>query len=79
MDECKLHDVDFREADLTDADFHYSDLSFSQFHHSNLSSANFAEATNYSIDINANNVKGARFTRLEALSLLDSLGIELVD
>ena len=79
IDECKIHDADFREADLTEADFQYSDLSHSQFHHTNLSSANFAEATGYTIDINANNVKGARFTRLEALSLLESLGVELVD
>ena len=79
MDECKIHDADFREADLTEADFQYSDLSYSQFHHTNLSSANFVEATNYDIDINSNNVKGARFTRLEAVRLLEGLGVELVD
>ena len=54
-------------------------MSNSQFHHTNLSLANFAEATSYTIDVNANTVKGARFTRLEAVSLLESLGIELVD
>ncbi|MBF4300672.1 pentapeptide repeat-containing protein, partial [Vibrio anguillarum] len=38
-----------------------------------------SESTAYSIDVLENNVKKAKFSRYEALSLLESLGIELVD
>ncbi len=79
MDDCKIHDCDFRDADLSHAAFCYSDLTHSQFVNTNLSKADFTEATNYDIDIHTNNIKGAKFTRFEAVRLLERLGIELVD
>ena len=79
LEECKAHDVDFREAELTEANFSHSDLSNSLFGHTDLSDANFEEAVNYSIDILNNRLKGARFTRAEALGLLEGLDIELID
>ncbi|MEH6473845.1 MAG: pentapeptide repeat-containing protein [Halopseudomonas sp.] len=79
IEDCKAQDVDFREANLREANFSHTDLSHSLFNHTNLSAANFVEAFNYHIDIHFNEVKGAAFSRHEAVSLLDSLGIELVD
>lgn len=79
MDECKLHDVDFREADLSEANFSYSDFAHSLFHRTNLQAADFTEAVNYDLDIANNNVKSARFSRLEAVRLLETLGLDLVD
>jgi fluoroquinolone resistance protein len=79
MEECKAHDVDFREANFSDANFSYTDFSFSLFNKTNLSGANFAEATHFSIDIYSNTIKGAKFCRDEAVNLLDCLGIELID
>ena len=76
---CKAHDVDFREGGFGDANFSYTDFSYSLFSKTNLTGANFTEATNYNIDIYSNEIKGAKFCRYEAVSLLDSLGIELVD
>ena len=79
MRECKAHDVDFRESDLTGADLRESDLTDSLFRNTNLSGADLTLAENYRIDINVNTIKGARFSRYEALSLLDGLEITLVD
>lgn len=45
----------------------------------NLQSANFTEATQYSINILENQVQGAKFSKHEAVYLLEGLGIELVD
>ncbi len=79
LDECKVQDVDFREGDFSHAVMTYSDFTHSLFMRTNLESANFTEATQYSINILENQVKGAKFSKHEAVYLLESLGIELVD
>ncbi len=79
MRECRVHDADFRECDLTSADLRESDFSDSLFRNTNLGGADLTLAENYRIDIHVNTIKGARFSRYEALSLLDSLEITLVD
>ena len=79
MQHCRAHDVDFREANLSQAEMHGSSFSHSLFHRTNLTKANFTDATGFHIDLNNNLIKGAIFSRFEALTLLESLGIELVD
>ncbi len=79
LEDCKVHDVDFREGNFNEADFSGTDFLHSVFGKTNLTSANFAESTNYSIDVYDNRIKGAKFCRFEAVSLLESLEIELVD
>ncbi len=79
IEECKAHDVDFRDGDYSEADFKYTDFANSLFRQSNLTSVDFTEAVNYQIDIYINEIKNAKFSRYEAVSLLDSLDIELVD
>jgi uncharacterized protein YjbI with pentapeptide repeats len=79
LTDCRLLEVDFREGSFAGADFSYSDFTGSLFNRTTLIAVNFCEATNYSIDINNNSIKGAKFTRIEALSLLDGLEIELFD
>lgn len=76
---CKLHDVDFREANLAQASFNGSDLLLSLFSNTDLSKASFEQASNYDINLSVNKIKGAVFNRAEAVNLLSSLGIELVD
>jgi uncharacterized protein YjbI with pentapeptide repeats len=78
FDECRAHDMDFREATLSRGRFAGTDLTNSLFMNSNLSNADFNGATNFDIDITKNTVKGATFDRYEAVSLLTSLGIKLV-
>lgn len=79
IEHSKARDVDFREGDFSKANFSETDLANSLFSHTNLGEADFTGAINYSIDIHTNSIKGATFSRYEALSLLDSLEIELVD
>jgi fluoroquinolone resistance protein len=79
FDECKAHNVDFREGDFSHACFTYTDLSGSFFNNTNLTGADFSEATDYDIDIYQNEIKRAKFTRFEAVRLLESLEIELLD
>lgn len=61
------------------ADFTETNFSNSLFMQTDLSNADLTEANNYNIDIRFNEVKKAKFSRYEALRLLDLLDIELVD
>ncbi|MBM7074075.1 pentapeptide repeat-containing protein [Shewanella sp. 202IG2-18] len=79
FNECKLHDVDFREGDYTNSSMRYCDFRHALFMKTNLQGVNFSESEEYIIDVLENNIKGAKFSRFEALSLLEGLGIELID
>jgi uncharacterized protein YjbI with pentapeptide repeats len=76
---CTAYKVDFRNADFSKANFTHTDFQGSIFSDTNLSHANFVHAINFNIDIFKNQIKKAKFDRFEAVRLLDSLDIELVD
>ena len=79
FDSCKAREVDFREANLTDARCSSSDFGGALFGKTNLSGADFSDAIDYDIDIFDNRIKGAKFNRSEAVRLLTSLEIVLID
>ncbi|KTD40735.1 pentapeptide repeat-containing protein [Legionella parisiensis] len=79
IEECKAHDVDFREANLSHASFVGSDLLNSLFLHTNLNSADFTNAINYAIDPNENKIKHARFSFPDVITLLDYFDIKIND
>ncbi|HEY6529506.1 MAG TPA: pentapeptide repeat-containing protein [Cellvibrionaceae bacterium] len=79
LQECKAHNVDFRDGDFNQANFTYTDLTGSLFLNTNLSAADFSEAINYDIDVLRNIIKKAKFSRFEAMRLLDRLDIEIKD
>jgi len=79
MIECRVHNVDFREANLTKANLTHSNFSESLFVNSNLTEADFAFADNYRIDLLTCNITKAKFMLPEAVSLLYGLDIELID
>ena len=79
IEQCKAYDVDFRDGNFTDANFSYTDFSNSLFNKTDLTGVNFSEAINYNIDIYFNDIKRAKFSRHEAVRLLNGLDIELVD
>jgi uncharacterized protein YjbI with pentapeptide repeats len=79
LTKCRAHNVDFTEGDFSDADFSFTDFSNSTFNNTNLTRTDFTEATEYDIDVNFNTIRQARFSRYEAVRLLNSLEIELVD
>ncbi len=79
LDECKVHDVDFREGDFSKAIMTYCDFTHSLFMRTNLQAANFTESSQFSINVLENQLQGAKLSKFEAVYLLESLGIELVD
>ena len=77
VEECKAHDVDFRESNLKHASFVGTDLQNSLFMHTNLKSADFTNAINYSIDIHFNTVTQASFSFPDVIELLNYLDIKI--
>ncbi|MBI5670994.1 MAG: pentapeptide repeat-containing protein [Chloroflexi bacterium] len=76
---CVAKDVDFGESDLTGANCAGTDFTDSRFFHTNLTEADFTGATNYRISASVNTLKKTRFSLPEAMSLLYSLDIVLVE
>lgn len=77
MEDCKAHDVDFREANLNHASFMGTDLQNSLFMNTNLKQADFTNAVNYTIDINSNKLAQAKFSFPDVVALLSSLDITI--
>jgi fluoroquinolone resistance protein len=77
IQKCKVHDVDFREADLSNSNLNGSDFYQSLFIQTKLTAADFSEAINYSIDITLNDLKKAIFSFPDAINLLKYLGIQI--
>ena len=79
MKECRAKDVDFRSGTFQKANFSSTDFKGALFGQTHLEYANFTDTKNTQIDILANHLKGAIFNRYEALFLLETMGIVLVD
>ena len=77
--ECKVQEVDFRSGDFSHSSMTECDFHNSLFMRTNLQKTDFSGSINFNININENNLHKAKFSRYEALSLLESLSIELVD
>jgi uncharacterized protein YjbI with pentapeptide repeats len=75
---CKFRDVYFTHTNLTEASFNQADLQGAVFHHCNLTKADFTGAKEYTIDLQSNTVKQAKFSFPEAIRLLKSFDIEIV-
>lgn len=79
IEECKAHEVDFREAKLNHASFTGTDLQGSLFTHTDLQHACFNHAMNYDIDLQTNQIKNAQFSFPEVIGLLNHLEIVIND
>lgn len=79
MKECSVKETDFRSGSFKNAIFTACDFKGALFGNTHLEYANFADASNTNIDFKYNYLKGAIFSRFEALYLLESMGIVLVD
>ncbi|MGE5315024.1 MAG: pentapeptide repeat-containing protein [Acidobacteriota bacterium] len=79
LEACTAHEADFREGSFIKGNFSQTDFAGSLFARTNLSGADFTDATGYDIDLRINTLSKAKFSRFEAVRLLESLGIELVD
>jgi uncharacterized protein YjbI with pentapeptide repeats len=79
FDECKVVEADFREGNFAQSSWTYCDFSKSLFMKTNMQGIDFSDSYHYDIDVLHNRIDKAKFSRFEALNLLTSLGIELVD
>jgi fluoroquinolone resistance protein len=77
--DCIAHEVDFREADLSNVTFRGTDLAKSLFGNTNLTEADLSRARNYQIDPGNNIMKKAKFSLPEAMALLYSMDIEIIE
>jgi len=77
--DCISHEVDFREADLSEVDFRGTDLAKSLFGNTNLTETDLSRAKNYQIDPGNNTLKQAKFSLPEAMALLYSMDIEIIE
>jgi fluoroquinolone resistance protein len=72
---CQAKEVDFIETDMNHGTFKNTDFENSRFLKTDLSYSDFSGAKNYSINLLDNNLKKARFSLPEAISLLNGLDI----
>lgn len=79
IEKCVAHEVDFSEANFKKGSFRGTDLQQSIFRKTNLEKVNFIGATNYYISPTTNNLNQAKFAMPEALSLLHSMDINIID
>lgn len=79
LDKCRLVDIDFRESDFSQAQITECDLDSAQFMRTNLTGADLTDSYSFTLSVLDNRLQGAQFSRLEALSLLETLGVKLVD
>ena len=70
-----IREVYFTNTDLSKADFTDTDLLGTTFHQCNLRSADFRGAKNYFVDLKTNDLRKARFSLPEAMSLLQCFDI----
>jgi len=75
---CFAKDADFREADLSRAKLSGTDFTASLFGKTNLTGADLSHARNYAIRLSDNQVKNAKLSMPEAMSLLYCLDIKSV-
>ena len=67
----------FADCDLSESDLRSCDLSDTEFFRCDLRKADLRHAGGFIIDVNNNQLRGARFTYPEVLDLLDGLGIKI--
>ena len=77
IDRCSAIDARFAEADLGRAVLTRTDFRDAVFLHTNLEGADLRHSTNYAINPTSCNVRGARFTLPEVVTLLAPFGIEI--
>ncbi|KAA3648090.1 MAG: pentapeptide repeat-containing protein [Chloroflexi bacterium] len=79
LEKCIAKEVDFSEANLSQANFQHTDFLESSFRNTDLTEADFVDAKNYMIDPSTNTIKKARFSIPEAMALLYSMDIEIIE
>lgn len=79
IEDCIAIEVDFSEGEFKNANMKGTDFTNSVFRNTNLENANFLKAKNYTISPSVNNLHNAKFAMPEALALLYSMDIEIIN
>lgn len=79
LEDCKAAEVDFRDGDFSEGRFTGTDFHHSLFGNTRLNRADFSDAQNYDIDMRNCPLEGARFSRFEAVRLLEVMGLDIID
>ena len=74
---CSLKQVEFEQADLTGVVFNECNLEAANFQQSKLEKADFRTAHHFSIDPEANKVKGAKFSSQNLAGLLGKYRLDI--
>ena len=74
---CKLEEVDFTESQLQEVIFDGSNLKNAIFEATNLEKSDFTSALHFSIDPDANRLKGAKFSKDNLIGLLHKYKISI--
>ncbi|RXJ74919.1 hypothetical protein CS022_01665 [Veronia nyctiphanis] len=77
--DCRMHHVDLTGCSLSEAKLTGCDLSGAIFSQTNLEGCDLSHSENITIDVKNNRLEGSTFSRFEAVNMLTSLGINLVD
>lgn len=77
--DCSIKEAFFEDAFMENCSFSICDLDESVFKNTNLCGVDFSTARNYNIDVCQNNVTKAKFSLPEAVSLIYSLDIEIIN
>ena len=77
FDNCTMHEVDFTEADLSGSKLKNCDLKDAHFERTTLLKTDFRTSFNFSIDPEANQIKGALFSKESIAGLLDKYQIKI--
>ena len=75
FEDCTFINCNFTKANLPGAGFLNCDLTRTQFTHTVLEKVDFRTANNYSIDLEANRAKNAKFSMSGIIGLLDKYPI----
>jgi uncharacterized protein YjbI with pentapeptide repeats len=75
--DCSLKEVDFSEVDLSGSSFNNSDLFGARFFNTVLEKVDFTTARNFSIDMDVNKMKRAKFSALNLAGLLQKYGLDV--
>nr|WP_298995343.1 pentapeptide repeat-containing protein [uncultured Allomuricauda sp.] len=73
--ECSFEQTDFTETNLTASTFHNCNLEKAVFHQTVLEKADFTTAFNFTIDLEKNHLKKARFSKENSIGLLKKYDI----
>lgn len=78
FENCKMHSINFSQADLSKIHFIECDLFESIFNGPNLSGVDFTRAQNFSFDPTLNSVRKAKFLTQDLPGLLDKFDLVIV-